>query len=91
MRTVSLSSKLQKSTLGFRTREGMKKRLHTGSWAIIELNCGPERTFDACKNSSSVRMIDRERSICAGSGILILGFILRLLVQGRFAKGSEFE
>lgn len=43
----------------------------TGSWARIDWNCGPERTFDACKNSSSVRMVERERLICAGSGIVV--------------------
>lgn len=46
-------------------------RLLTGSCAMIDWNCGPESIFEACWNSSSVRMVERERLICAGSGILI--------------------
>lgn len=37
---------------------------------MIDWNCGGGRTFEACRNSSSVRMVERERLICAGSGIV---------------------
>lgn len=42
---------------------------------MIDWNCGPESTFDAWRNSSSVRMVEMERLICAGSGILNIGIL----------------
>jgi hypothetical protein len=44
---------------------------HTGSWAMIDWNWGGERTLEAWRNSSSVRMVEMERLIDAGSGILV--------------------
>jgi len=35
----------------------------TGSCAMIDWNCGGERTPDAWRNSNSVRMLERERFI----------------------------
>ena len=57
-----------------RSREGRGGELgeRTGSWAIMDCICGGERTLEAWRNSSSVRMVERERLICAGSGILLL-------------------
>lgn len=56
-----------------------KKGSVTGSCAMIDWNCGGERTFEAWRNSSSVRMVERERLICAGSGILF--FFISLLLS----------
>jgi hypothetical protein len=33
-------------------------------------NCGGDRTPEAWRNSSSVRILERERFICAASGIV---------------------
>ncbi len=52
----------------------------TGSWAIIDWNCGGESTLLACRNSSSVRMVESERLICAASGILIVSLVLLFCV-----------
>lgn len=44
--------------------------IHTGNCAIILAICPGANTLLACKNSNSVRIVLRERLICAGSGIL---------------------
>ena len=42
----------------------------TGNCASILCSCGPLRTPELARNSSSVRMVPRERLICAASGML---------------------
>jgi hypothetical protein len=60
---------------------------HTGSWARIDWNCGPERTLLAWRNSSSVRMVEMERFIWAASGIL--SWFWGLFSEIEFMLGME--